>query len=223
MDTKNIVLITIAILDFIVGIILVLKNRRSPTYATFAVVLLGGGLWTFAIAMFRYSVNMEVAISWARIQYFAPTVIVLAFLAFANYYIYRLHELDINKIIFFLLPFLFVIFVIFHPTFLLENATRYEWGNDANEKLFGHLIFAIYFFGYLILAYRILFKKLKSSDGINRQNLLLVIIFTLAAFIIGSIFDLILPISGNYKLIWIGPNFTALVSFLLIYLIFIRK
>jgi len=223
MDTKNIILICIAILNFIIAIILIFRNLHSPVNTIFATTLFGASLWALGIAMFRNTLNMETAVAWARIYYFAPTVIVLAFLAFANYYIYKLYDPDINKIIYFLLPFLFVTFIAFHPTFFIEKAYHYEWGNDAQEKLGGHLIFAIYFFSYLILAYRILFKKLKSSDGINRKNLLLVIIFTLIAYIIGITFDLILPILGNYKLIWIGPNFTILASLMLIYLIFIRK
>lgn len=223
MDIKSIILIIIALLDFLVGFVLIFKNPRSPIYATFALVLLGGGLWSFGIAMFRSTLDMEVALAWTRIYYFSPTIIVLAFLAFSNYYIYKLHELDITKIIYFLLPFLFITFIIFHPTFFIEKAYHYEWGNDAKEKLGGHLLFVIYFFSYLILSYKILFKKLKNSEGVNRKNIFLVIIATMSAYFMGLIFDLILPIMGNYKLIWIGPYFTVLVSMTLIYLIFYRK
>jgi len=89
-------------------------------------------------------------------------------------------------------------FIIFHPSLLIEQATHYDWGNDANEKLSGHLFYALYFFSYLIWAYRILYNKLKKSEDILKSNLLEVIYVTLIGFIFGFTFDLILPMLGNY-------------------------
>ncbi len=222
MDIKNLILIIVAAINFLMATIILLKNRRSPVNISFALFFYSASLWTFAISMFMCTLDMNAAVAWARIYYFASAVIAIAFLLFANYYLYKLYELDIIKIFYFLLPLLVVTFVIFHPTLLIENATHHSWGNDANEKLFGHLIFTVYFFSYVIWAYIILFKKLKNSEGINRKNLSLVIAGTMLSYIFGISFDLILPLLGEYRYIWIGPGFTVVALIFLTYLIFYK-
>jgi len=223
MDIKNIILIFVAVFHFIMATVLIFKNRRSAVNASFALVLYGASLWSFAIAMFLNTSDMEIATGWARIYYFASGLIPLVFLVFANFYIFKLHDLDIVKILYGLLPFFVIIFVIFHPTFFIEKATHYDWGNDANIKLQGNLIYSLYFLAYLVWAYIILFKKYKSSEGVNKKNLSLVTICTLISFLFGLTFNLILPLLGNYRLIWIGPYFTLITLAYLVYIIFYRE
>lgn len=223
MDIKNLILIIIACFNLIMSFILLMKNKHSIVNISFFLFFIGASLWSFGIAMFRTTLDMEVAVAWARIYYFAPAIIALAFLLFANHYIYRYSELNEIKIFYFLLPFLFIIFIIFHPTFFIEHATHYIWGNDANEKLGGHFLFALYFFSYLFLAYKILFKKYKIVQGINRRNLALIIYSTMLSYLFGVIFDLVLPLIGNYRHIWVGPYFTLITLIFLTYLIFFQN
>jgi len=220
MDIKNIILIIVAVFNFLMATVLLLKNWRSPINTTFALVFLGAGMWSLGIAMFMSTLDMEVAVNWARIHYFSSAVIALAFLLFANYYLYKLYELNIIKIFYILLPLFLIIFVIFHPTLLIENVAHYEWGNDANENLLGHLIYAIYFFSYVIWAFIILFKKLKMTEGVNKKSLSLVILCTFLSFLFGMVFNLIMPLIGIYQYIWVGPYFSVITMVFLTYLIF---
>lgn len=222
METKSLILIIVAAINFIMATFLLLRNRRSPINISFALAAYGAGLWAFGIGIFMSTLDMNVAVGWSRMYYFAAAIIPVAFLFFANHYLYKLYDLDVIKIFYILIPWLIVIFVIFHPTFFIESVTHYDWGNDANEKLPGHIVFALYFFTYIIWAFVILFKKLKGSEGINRKNLILIIIGTLLSFVLGITFDLILPLAGNYKLIWVGPDFTLIALIFLGYLIFYR-
>jgi len=222
MDIKNLILIIVAVSIFSLGIVLILKNRRSPINLSFSLFFYGASLWSLGLAMFNETLNMEAAASWARIYYFASVIIVVAFLFFANYYIYTLYELNIVRVFYIFLPFLIITFVIFHPSILIESVTHFEWGNDANEKFLGHILFSIYFFIYVIWAYKILFYKFKNAEGINRKNLKLVIVSTMFSYIFGITFDLILPIIGIYRYIWLGPYFTVITLVFLTYLLFYK-
>jgi len=222
-DIKDILLIVIALLNFILGIILIRKNSQSPINLSFATLVFAVGLWSFGLAMFNTTLNMEVAAAWARMYYFASAIIIFSFAVFSVYYIYPLFILNKVKFIYLLLPLFIITFIIFHPTLLIENASHYDWGNDANEKLIGHVAYAFYFFGYLALAYSILFKKLKKSEGVNYLNLRSFLWVISIGFLFGVLFDLILPLLGIYKYVWVEPYFSLIYIVYLIWLIFYKK
>ena len=223
MDIKILFLIIIFVIHLAMATFLFLKSKGQPTRSAFALVLYGASLWTFGIAMFIATTNMEVAIVWARIYYFAAAVIPLAFLLFANHFIYPQYQITEHKIITWLLPFLAITVVIFHPTFFIEKVTHFDWGNDANVKFLGHMLYTIYFFTYIFVAYRILFKKLQSADGINRGILSTTITGTILSYLFGIFFDLLLPFIGIYRYIYLGPYFTLITLSFLVYWLFIKK
>jgi len=223
MDIKDILLLVITLFNFILGVILIRKNNQSPINLSFAALVFGVGLWSFGLAMFNTTLDMSDAVAWARMYYFASAIIVFSFVVFSVHYIYPLFILNEVKFIYLLLPLLIITFIIFHPTLMIENASHYDWGNDANEKLIGHLAYAVYFLGYLALAYKILFKKLKKSDGVNYLNLRSFLLVISIGFLFGVLFDLILPLFGNYNYIWVGPYFSLPYIIYLVYLIFYKK
>ena len=167
--------------------------------------------------------NMVIATGWAKIYYFAAAVIPPIFLFFSNYYLYPRYLITEYKFILWIMPFLCITVVIFHPTFFIEQAVQYDWGIDASVKFLGHLFYVIYFLIYLFIAYGILFEKLKKSEGINRGLVKIVIIGTIISYLVGIFFDLALPILGNYHYIYLGPYFTLVTFLFLVYLLFIKK
>lgn len=223
MDTKNLILIIVALTNTLLAAGLIIKNHKSPINVSFGIFILGAALWSFGLGMFNETLDMRDAEIWAKIYYFASAVIVFCFLLFAHYFPYNITPIDEKKMLFMIAPLLFITVVIFHPTWLIEEATHYEWGNDANEKLSGHLLYIVYFFTYLIWSLKLLLDKFKRSEGIGRTNLLKIIVITLISYIFGITFDLILPLLGNYKLIWIGPYFTLVTIFYVAYLIFYKS
>ena len=216
------ILIIIAVINCFIATILILKNSKSFINISFAIFFYGASIWSFGLSMFNITMNLEAAMAWAKIYYFGAAIIALAFLLFANNFIYSFHKITEVRMLYLFIPFITVVFVIFHPTFLIENVSHYNWGNEANEKLFGHLLFAAYFFTYVIMAFRILFIKLKNLDGVNRRSLNIIIWSSLISFIFGVTFDLALPLSGYYKLVWLGPYFSIVTSIFLTYLIFYK-
>jgi len=223
MEVKYIILIIIAFLNLLLGGFIFFRSQKSPINVSFSIFLGGAFLWTLGLVFFMTSLNVEIAAYWSRVYYFAAAIIVLAFLMFANYYLYSYHKLTEVRISYFFIPFVIITFVIFHPTLLIGEVTHYDWGNDANENLLGHLMFAFYFFTYLIISYYILFKKLKRSDGMHRVSLKIIIWSTLVSYVFGIIFDLILPIAGEYRFVWVGPVFTVVTIFFLSYYLFIKS
>ncbi|MBU1130959.1 hypothetical protein KJ840_02395 [Patescibacteria group bacterium] len=220
MDIKNIILIAVALINIFLGVTLLVKNAKSPINVSFSLVTFGVAVWSFGIAMFNKTLDMETAIAWARLYYFGGAIIIFAFLFFANHFPYKSFAVSENKLLLITLPLLTITFVIFHPTLLVEKATHYFWGNDANVKLLGHVLYIIYFFSFLILAYKMLITKFKKSEGVIRFILLQLIIITAISFIIAFTFDLIVPLLGNYRLIWVGPYFSLITIFYVMSLIF---
>lgn len=223
MDIKVILLLIISIFHLIMAYKLFFREPIQTVRTAFALVLFAAALWSFGMAMFMYTLNLETAEFYARFFYFSAAAIPLFFLYFANYFIYPSYLLNERKIIAWLLPFLTITVIVFHPTFFIENSSHYDWGNDANVKLQGHLLYIIYFFSYIILAYRMLYKKFIKSGGVSRGILRIVIICTGLSYIFGIFFDLFLPIVDNYYYIHLGPYFTLFTLYALVYLLFIKK
>jgi len=220
MDIKNLILIIIAIIYVILTILILLKNSKSPIITSFCLIIFGAALWGFGLAMFNETLNMVEAVAWAKIYYFASAIIMVAFLFFANYFPYKYFDFNESKILLIAVPFLLITVVIFHPTWLISEATHHEWGNDANENLIGHIFYAIYFFSFMITYFIILFSKLKKSEGVVKTLIKKIVIITFVSFTFGFTADLIFPLFGSYKLIWVGPYFTVVTIFYVAYLIF---
>jgi len=73
----------------------------------------------------------------------------------------------------------------------------------------GHIVYAIVFASYFIATLVVVLNKLLKSSGIIQKQMILIFVGLLISGVLGMVYNLILPLLGNYKLVWVGPQFTV--------------
>ena len=184
--------------------------KSSQSVRFFAGSLLSVGLWGIGLAGFLGSNNPDIALIWAKFHYVA-SIYVAYFLLLFGMALTRKSSISFFKQTLLHLPILAVVAVtIFSQTLLLRSVNIEETGNVAILFKPGHIVYGIIFAIYFGLCLIVILVKLFKAQSLARKQLVIVFIGLLLTGILGAVFNLILPIVGNYKLIWVGPLFTIL-------------
>jgi len=85
MDIKNLILIIIAVLNFFVGLVIILRNFRNKINITFSLLLFSVVGWSIGLAMSRELAGSIEAVSWSKSCYFF-TIILLFVVAYNLFY-----------------------------------------------------------------------------------------------------------------------------------------
>jgi len=184
------------------------SNAYSVKY--FAVSLFFVGAWGLGLAGFLLSRDADIAMLFAKFHYVASIYIVYFLLLFV---ISLVRKIQISLVYRFIIhiPILIVSFVtIFINSWLLQGVVIQETGNIAVLFRPGHIVYGAIFVIYYLIVLMILLNSLLKSTGVARKQMILIFWGLLMAGILGGVFNLILPILGNYKLIWVGPQFTII-------------
>ncbi|MBU4481164.1 hypothetical protein KKH59_02510, partial [Patescibacteria group bacterium] len=91
------------------------------------------------------------------------------------------------------------------PGFTIKNIILHPWKIITGPGLY---IFAIYFFGTMGWAFYNLIKKYFISQGIERMQMKYLFLGATLSSLFGSFCNLILPLQGDYRFVWLGPVFT---------------
>jgi len=203
-------LILIGVVNVFFGIYAWGSVKESQSVRLFAYSVLAVGMWGIGLAGFLYTREPSLALFWAKFHYVASIYIAYFVLLF-------ILSISWNKKVSFVqgfllhLPILLISLVtVFSNELLIRGVSIEASGNTAILYRPGHIIygsiFVIYFLTALIVNLVFIFK----SRGIEKKQLTLIFAGLLLAGILGGVFNLLLPLLGNYKLIWVGPQFTII-------------
>jgi signal transduction histidine kinase len=70
----------------------------------------------------------------------------------------------------------------------------------------GIVIYGILVLGYLLASCAVLFKSYRHANRILKRQISLILLGVVASSVIGVLFNLILPMMGNYSLVQLGPS-----------------
>lgn len=221
MDFKNLFLIIIASLNFLLGFYILSKNWRSQLRLIFFIFTIFTAFWTICLAMsniLTFSLNQSLL--WSRLSYIASIWIAGLFSVFGYYF-----PLDLRRSWrFFIIKLwpviIFTVWLLIFPNTIIEGMLIKIWGYDAIYNLIGYVIFSFLFLFYMALGFYFMVKRYITSDGIIKINLKLILIGTGIASIFGIIFDLILPFGGYWQLNWLGPYFSLVMIVFIARIIF---
>jgi len=211
MEIKFIVTIIIALLNIFLGIFILQKNYKNPGNLNFALMCVSGGLWAMLMAFLYFIDNNQLLIYALKGTYAFAILVPLFYLLFAYHYPYRLWNYP---------PWLTKAMV----AVPIALAVCFISGLLNFQDFF--IMFGLYFFAYVLWGLVILFKKLRSIEGIYRINLKYLIAGTMTSFIITGAVSIILPLFGNFTYAWLGPIFILIpcvVASLLIFSEFIQN
>ncbi len=203
-------LVLLSLINIAFGIYTWKESKVTRYTRYFAGSLFFVGFWGIGLAGFLGSTSQEIALSWAKFHYIASILVPYYLLIFA---LSLTKGKLIKKIyrILLLLPIIAIsILLILFNDLLLKEAIIEEGGNVMILFKPGHILYAVIFSLYFLATLIVLFIKLLKSSGIIRKQVILIFLGLLISGILGMIYNLILPLLGNYKLVWVGPQFTVI-------------
>ena len=153
MDTKNIIILIISLLNVILGLLVLAKNHKNPSNVWFFLLCLFGGGWGLA-NVFQYIVmdqNIHDLII-IKLIYIFGTLAPLAFLFLAINFPYKLKQYSNNLFWFYLPPAVIVLLII-------VGGLRMQADSVIGDKLTqsvvlrDFMVFAGYYFVYVVLGF----------------------------------------------------------------------
>lgn len=200
-----IVLIILGIFNIVFGVAVFGGNRRSRQARVFMVFAVAVALWSLGIGLFYLSPSPEVAVWFVKLYYIAAALIAYSLLLFVRYYVGR--PISRKSLLLLALPFVFVSTVVLHPAGLIGEITL-QSSPAVALNMAAYVIYALYFVAYFIAAIVIVgrgyFLAAKGGKKDRARAFYILVAMTVSG-IFGMIFNLFLPLIGNYTLIWIGP------------------
>jgi len=215
-DVRDFILIVVAILNSVLGLLILFKNRKDPINVFYGFTAFSTSLWAVGLAMFRLTGDLSTADFWARLYYIAAALIGFSFLLFSFYFPFQnLKVKKSYKLLFFFFS-AAVIVISLWPKFLVQDIAWRDWGKEVKLSDF-YIIYTTYFIMCMVGAFGSFISKLKGASRLQRIQINYVFAGTLIAAIWGVAFNLIFPLIGNYKFIWLGPYLTVIMVGLIAY------
>ncbi len=209
MESYVYALMFLSLVNIIFGIY-TLKESRVTTYIKyFAGSLFCVGFWGIGLGGFLAAKSPEVAMLWAKFHYVASILVAYYLLVFA---LSLAKEKPIKPFyrILLILPIIGIsVITVCCNDLLLKQAVIEEGGNVMILYKPGHMVYAIVFASYFIATLVVVLNKLLKSSGIIQKQMILIFVGLLISGVLGMVYNLILPLLGNYKLVWVGPQFTV--------------
>ncbi|MDD3284836.1 MAG: histidine kinase N-terminal 7TM domain-containing protein [Patescibacteria group bacterium] len=217
---KFFTLLIVFILDLILGIFLIWKNKsKDMSKIYFGLVCISGSLWSLFLSFSLLTTNSDLYFLNAKLYYFFATLIFIFFYYFSIVFLYKKNVISEIITYFILLGFILVIYVLFFDIFLI-GVYFDKYGMHEIENKFLHLLYGFYILFILFISYVNLFVKYKKLYEINKGILFWVLISTLASFIFAIFFSWYLPHINKHYLDWIGPIFAIIMNFSIGYSLF---
>ncbi len=220
MEINEILLIIIALFNFIFAGYIYERNKKSHINISFALMFAFAGIWSLVVALFRSTSDPIVAQQYVSIYYIAAMLIAPSFLFFCIVYPFPSFLINFKKILQIYIAAIIVSIILLIPDVMIKGVLI----NDINqvELHWGYYIYFVVFILYILIALKMLIRKYSKSDGVSRFQLKYIISGAIIGFVVGIIFDLILPLFGNYNLIWIGP-YSSLILMIFVYYLISKK
>lgn len=209
--TMPVVLLFIAAVSLIALVtVVIMAQHRERLHYFFALFMVASAVWALGLASFLLVRNSELAYLSAVVYYIAAAVIVYALLLLVISIPARRQDEEnkivINRSAFFLaIPILVMIIFAILPNGLIK-VVNIGAQNTATLQMTTYSIYTFVFLTYSTVSSFLMFYKLRrANDPKYRRQLLYIAGSSLFGIGFGSFFDLILPLLGNYYLIWVGP------------------
>lgn len=211
MSLISILLVTIAILSFSFGLLTFIGASRNDRMrsAWFCFATLGAAIWSVSIAVFLALESPEAnATFWIYGIYIPPMFMMVGMLGYSAW---KLKSGKVMTILDLLFMLTLAVLMIYDKSLLYESYEIARTGNTV--QLVGGMFYVIYMIFYFVsdtafLLYSLYMVKHTRNKSVRNGNLLLMIGFMVTGVMTLST-DLILPLFGNYSLIWVGPLFIS--------------
>ena len=208
MQLITILLITVSILTFLSGIVTFFGSKKGDKSQAFWFFLaaLFAAIWTASILVFLTAhpdsnLNLTWHVNWVFIT------AILIDVSFLSYVVWKEKNGKLLALLFAIAGAIISIIMFIKPELMYSDIILANTGNVINLNVGLFYITYILYVCAIVLAIAIALLKEcfhTHSDRKRNGDLIIVIAFGLSSLIIGIV-EIILPIFGNWKYIWLGP------------------
>jgi len=216
---QNILLLVTGLINLAMSIFIISRGWKNKVNLYFSLLTFFNFLWS--ISIIQASILNNGGEFWALFAHTAAMGIVLFLFYFSLHFPYYSFKLNstYNYII-------YIIAIIMSASFFKDKTMVLDYVQNVNSASYylnynkpAYILYMAFFFLLIITSVIILLHKYKTSEGIFKFRIKLVIISTSFGLSMGSFFDLILCYNSNFSYIWIGPLSTLLLNIVVFYLI----
>jgi len=181
------------------------RKQKSAISISFGLFILSVGFWALALGLFRAAGSDSLAFFASRSTYVSAAFIASTFVYFSLVYPFKTRRIKVLDVMAIILPGIISFFLIYFSDLLIEGYVIRGWGRDAIIGPAYHY-YGIFFLLYWLWGFINLIKRYKTTDGIHRYQMRLVLWGITISFALGSFFALILPWLNNYRYTHFGPE-----------------
>lgn len=220
----QVVLIASALVGFFLGVYVFIGGSLSRRSIAFSIAMAMAMLWSLFLAIFLGEENETQLIFHATVYYVATLPMAWGIFLTGMGFTKATDKQFWSIAIFSAVPTIFIILcIVLNQDFLFTGWGAVDGHNTMFLNPIGYLIFVIACTGYTlasVVAYLNAYKQAHSATGKRLMKNMLV--GCVASVVTASIFNLWLPLVGNYQIIWAGPigiilfavtSYTAIVKF----------
>lgn len=188
------------------GFIIFLRNKKDQSSILFLIMTFLIALWTVCSAVNRVTNPDPIQLLVGRLTYVCGFSMVYFFWIFSLYYPFPQKKNNQFFITFGPIYFVFLIYILYFGDYFVKETVIKE-GVFVLDKYVNsqYYLFMLLIVLYTSMALKNLIKKTHELQGIHSHNLKVMTISLLSSTMIILISDLIMPLFGNFSLIWIGP------------------
>ena len=220
-----IILLVCAVIALAVGGMLALSNRRKHVNVWAGIMVGSAGLWSLLMLLFLLQDDPDLAAWYARFYYVAALMMAGSLYNFSQFYPRLQPARSVERTIFWALFGLAVLMSLV-PGGVTDHATMDGLYNEMILSPLGYALFICVFVSLVATGFiRLIsgYVATRKTQTRIRSHQVLMIIYSLGGVVIaGLYFDIVLPLMGNYRDIWIGPPFTLFVTLYLLYVLTTR-
>ena len=212
MEIQSNLLFVMASISSILGLFVLLGKRNSTNIIYFMFVIFAS-LWSIGLGFFIMEQDLVASLYIADFYYVVAAGIPLFFLYFSIFFPDSSSKIRKRSLILFALPMIILIaLVIIDKNILVKNILFGELGKYIVLNQLNYAIYGSYIVLYTIISfYNLVISYLKNKlIGRNeeRMQVMFVIIGTSISFIAAIVFDVIFPLFGDFKYVYLAPLFS---------------
>jgi len=217
MSIKIIVLVSVAFLNFALGLTILTQNVKSLINRWFAAFAFSLGFWSFSMMMYESTPeNWTNVFIWSLILHLAGALIAHSFFYIAL--VYPDEKIPLNKFVqlFYYIPIILITHFLFINRQIIIGL---EFNDRVRTLMYGpiYYFYFTYFFLYMGGGLLILFLKLFKSHGKRRKMILIFLLSVSLPLIYSGFVNMILVALGDFRYAWTGPIALFIVVITIVY------
>jgi signal transduction histidine kinase len=209
----------VAIANFLLGVIVYLRNPRLYSSISFLLMTVSVLVWCFGLIMFYASGDSGDVLFSSRV-YYIGALWMNTFLLLFTIYFCHIQALRKLRILPLMMSIIMSIYIALSDNFFIQDIVFTSNGSaNISTRDPQYLAYVTLVIGYYAINLIVFLATFKRSQGINKSRLGIMLLGFLFAGVFASYYNLYLPLLDDYSLVWVGPVFLLLFVALFTYAI----